>query len=185
MKNEKWQEELELLRSLIHQTELEETNKWGGEVYVLGKTNVLSIGAFKNYVSLWFYDGVFLEDKHQVLENSQEGKTKALRSWKFTSKEEIDQDLVMTYIHEAIQNAKDGKTWIPEKNQPVVIPDFLSDELAKDPQFQQAFHNLTPFKQKEYCEHIDTAKREATKQSRLEKMKPMVMEGKGLHDKYR
>jgi uncharacterized protein YdeI (YjbR/CyaY-like superfamily) len=66
----------------------------------------------------------------------------------------------------------------------VVIPDYLADELAKDPDFQP-FHNLTPFRQKEYCEHIETAKREATKLSRLEKMRPMVMEGKGLNDKYR
>ena len=35
-----------------------------------------------------------------------------------------------------------------------------------------AFQTLTPSKQREYCDHIATAKREPTKLSRLEKIKP-------------
>jgi len=38
---------------------------------------------------------------------------------------------------------------------------------------------------KEYMEHIDEAKQEKTKISRLEKIKPLVLAGKGLHDKYK
>ena len=48
-----------------------------------------------------------------------------------------------------------------------------------------SFNNLTRYKQRKYCEHIVTAKREATKTSRLEKIKPMILQGVGLHDKYK
>lgn len=184
-KNEKWQNELEFLRAIIQRTELVETRKWGGEVYTLNNGNVLMIGAFKNYVSIWFYNGVFLKDPYQVLVNSQDGKTKALRHWQFTSVEEMEEDKIMKYIQEAIENEKQGLKWTPEKSDEIEIPEILGKEFNSDEVFKKAFDDLTPFKQKEYVEHIDSAKREATKMSRLEKIKPMILEGVGLNDKYR
>ncbi|WP_378173280.1 YdeI/OmpD-associated family protein [Aquimarina sp. SS2-1] len=47
------------------------------------------------------------------------------------------------------------------------------------------FGKLTPFKQKEYKEYIATAKREATRISRVEKIIPMILKGIGLNDTYR
>lgn len=184
-KNEKWQNELEFLRAIINKTELEKTNKWGGEVYTLNNGNVLMIGAFKNHVGLWFYNGVFLKDPYKVLENAQEGKTKAMRHWKFNSVDEMESVKIAEYIQEAIENEKKGLKWKAEKSEEIEIPEILEDAFNSDQSFKNAFEELTPFKQKEYVEHIDTAKREATKMTRLEKIKPMVMEGVGLNDKYR
>ncbi|MBK6265621.1 YdeI/OmpD-associated family protein [Marivirga sp. S37H4] len=185
MKNDNWSKELEFLRSIIQKTELVQTTKWGGEVYTINNGNVLSLAAFKNYVSLWFFNGVFLNDPYQVLSNSQEGKTKALRHWQFTSVEEMDEKKITEYIQEAIGNEKQGKKWKPEKSGKLVIPSLLNEALKTDTKFKEAFLKFTPFKQKEYAEYIDTAKREQTKIDRLEKIKPMIMQGVGLHDKYR
>ncbi|MBS9523129.1 YdeI/OmpD-associated family protein [Litoribacter alkaliphilus] len=185
MKNEAWNAEVDLLKSIIEETELERTTKWGADVYVINNINVISVGAFKNYVSIWFYDGVFLTDPLGVLGNSQEGKTKALRHWKFYAAKEIDVDKVREYVLEAIQNAKMGKTWKPEKNSKVDLPAILEDAFEKNPDFKNAFFALTPGKQKEYIEHITSAKREATQLSRIEKMQPLVLRGEGLHDKYK
>ncbi|MGM0579057.1 MAG: YdeI/OmpD-associated family protein [Bacteroidota bacterium] len=184
-KNGKWQKELEILRAIINKTELVETRKWGGEVYTINNGNVLMIGAFKNYVSIWFFNGVFLKDPYQVLVNSQDGKTKALRHWQFTSVEEMEEDKIMEYIQEAIENEKKGLKWKPEKSDEIEIPEILQEALNSNKAFKNAFNKLTPFKQKEYVEHIDTAKREATKISRLEKIKPIILDGVGLNDKYR
>lgn len=184
-KIKKWQDELEFLRAIINKTELEKTKKWGGEVYTINNGNVLMIGAFKNYVSIWFFNGVFLSDPYQVLVNSQDGKTKALRHWQFTSVEEMEEDKIMEYIQEAIENEKKGLKWKPEKSDEIEIPDLLEDAFNLDKAFKKAFDELTPFKQKEYVEHIDSAKREATKMSRLKKIKPMILEGVGLNNKYR
>ena len=66
-----------------------------------------------------------------------------------------------------------------------IIPPELQKVLDADASFKNAFNNITPGKQREYCEHIASAKREATKQSRLDKIKPMILEGIGLNDKYK
>lgn len=89
--NNQWNEELERLAAIINKAPLEKTIKWGAEVFTYNGKNVLSYGGFKNYFTLWFYNGVFLTDKHNVLVNAQEGKTKSLRQWRFTSIDEIDE----------------------------------------------------------------------------------------------
>lgn len=180
-----WEQELDYLRNIIMQTELVKTKKWGGEVYTINNGNVLSVAPFKNYVSLWFFNGVFLSDPYNVLGNSQEGKTKALRHWQFTSVEEMDKEKIAEYIQEAIQNEKKGLKWKPEKTDELVLPELLSRAIKKDSKLQKAFSTLTQFKQKEYAEFIEMAKREQTKLDRLDKIRPMIMEGKGLRDKYR
>src|SRR5690606_37519544 len=110
--------------------------------------------------------------------------TKSLRQWRFTSKDEINEKKVLQYVHEAIEVEKAGLEIKPEKKE-TVIPELLQQELDADPAVLEAFMKLTPFKQREYCEFIETAKQEKTKLARLEKIKPMILQGIGLHDKYR
>ncbi len=184
-KKAEWKIELETLRSILRSTDMEETIKWGIPVYTFGNKNVVGIGAFKSYVGIWFYQGVFLKDKHNKLINAQEGKTKGLRQWRFTSEDEIDQDLVLQYVNEAIENQKDGKEIKPEKLKTLEIPSELNAALLSDNKLQESFRQLTPFKQKEYIEYITTAKREATRLSRLEKITSMILQGVGLNDRYR
>lgn len=183
-KTEKWSEELHLLQSIIAQTELLETTKWGGSVYVLNGKNVLGIGGFKNYFAIWFFNGVFLKDEKQVLVNANEGVTKSLRQWRFSSKEEVNEKKVLHYILEAIENERQGKIIKPEKGK-VIGSELFQKELDSDLLLAEAFQKFTPYKQKEFLEYIETAKREETKRSRIEKIKPMILENIGLNDKYR
>ncbi len=44
---------------------------------------------------------------------------------------------------------------------------------------------LTPAKQREYTEYIESAKRDSVKKSRIEKIIPLVLEKKGLYDIYK
>lgn len=179
-----WPEELEFLKSIITKTELIETSKWGGCIYVLNGKNVLGIGGFKNYFTIWFFNGVFLKDEKQVLVNAQEGVTKSLRQWRFSSKEEVNEAAVLHYILEAIENEKQGKHYKPEKGK-IIISELFQKELDTDTDLAEAFLKFTPYKQKEFLEYIESAKREETKQSRIEKIKPMVLQNIGLNDKYR
>ncbi|MFV5695666.1 YdeI/OmpD-associated family protein [Flavobacterium sp. LB3P122] len=183
-KNNSWSEELELLKSIIAKTELIETTKWGGCVYVLNGKNVLGIGGFKNYFTIWFFNGVFLKDEKQVLVNAQEGVTKSLRQWRFSSKDEVDEVAVLNYIHEAIENNKQGKNFKPEKGK-IIVSELFQKELDSDMNLAEAFLQFSPYKQKEFLEYIETAKREETKRLRIEKVKPMIIENIGLNDKYR
>lgn len=179
-----WSVELEFLKSIIAKTELVETTKWGGPVYVLNGKNVLGIGGFKNYFTIWFFNGVFLKDEKQVLVNAQEGVTKSLRQWRFSSKNEVDEKAVLHYINEAIENEKQGKNLKPEKGESIVS-ELLQKELDADMNLAEAFLKFSPYKQKEFLEYIETAKREETKHSRIEKIKPMILENIGLNDKYK
>ena len=133
---------------------------------------------------LWFYNGVFLKDRQKKLIAAGEA-TKALRQWRFTSKEEIDENLILEYIMEAVKNEQEGMVWKPEPSGTLVLPPLLLEALQSRPDLYKAFDALAPYKRKEYAEHIGSAKRESTAHSRLEKSIPLIIQGKGLNDKYR
>jgi uncharacterized protein YdeI (YjbR/CyaY-like superfamily) len=180
-----WEEEIHRLRSVIEKTGLEEKIKWGIPVYTYKGKNVVAALGFKNHFSLWFYNGVFLSDPYQKLVNAQEGVTKALRHWRFQSLEEIEEEKILEYLREAIQNEETGKVWKPEKSGELVIPESFRARLDADQNLHEAFVSLSRFKQKEYVSYVESAKREATQVARLEKIVPMILQGIGLNDKYR
>jgi uncharacterized protein YdeI (YjbR/CyaY-like superfamily) len=185
-KTNQWSEELDVIKTIIAQTELEEMTKWGGPVYTINGKNVVGVGGFKSYVGLWFFNGVFMKDEKKVLVNAQEGVTKALRQWRFSSKEEILQQekLILMYLNEAIANEKAGISKKPEKKE-AIISDLLNSEFKKNPCLAKAFSVFSPYKQREFLEYVETAKQEKTKLARIEKIKPLILKGIGLNDKYR
>lgn len=186
--DEKWQAELLLLRDIIKDSELEECIKWGAPAYTFQGKNIVAMAAFKHYVGIWFHQGVFLKDDHQKLFNAQEGKTKALRQWHFSSLEEIEEDvsILKAYIEEAIENHRQGKEFkINRETKKIEIPIELEEEFAKKPSLRTAFKKLSPGRQREYAEYVSTAKRAATRQIRLDKIIPMIELGKGMNDQYR
>lgn len=176
---------LDKLKSIISQTELEKTIKWGIDVYTYEGQNIIGIAAFKSYVGIWFYNGVSLSDPFQVLVNAQEGNTKSQRQWRFHAIEEINPDLIISYIHEAVENAKKGLKPETQKSKEIEISYVLSEALCSDEELNFCFEKLSPYKQKEYSAYIQEAKREATQLTRLEKIKPLIMQGIGLNDKYK
>lgn len=175
------------LRDLALKTGMEETYKWMFPTYTLDGKNVLSICKFKKHFGIWFFNGVFLKDEKQILENAQEGKTQAMRHWKFYTIDDIDQTGVSAYINEAIENQKNGRVFVPTKKKAVKkpLPKILKDTLAKNVSIGKAFIRLSLSKQNEYAEYIETAKQEKTKITRLEKILPMIAEKRGLNDMYR
>ena len=176
---------LMVLRELINSTELKETVKWGIPVYTINDKNVVGMAAFKSYVGLWFYNGSFLKDDAGVLINASEGITKALRQWRFTSADEINDTLLLNYLQEAIENQKQGKELKPERNKPIIIPDQLQIEFAEDKELEICFNRFTPGKQREFVNYISEAKTLETRKVRVEKVIPLILENIGLNDKYR
>lgn len=183
--NKMYHQELMMLREIILSTELEEKIKWGIPVYTLNGKNIVGFGSFKSYFGLWFYQGVFLKDSAKVLYNAQEGVTKALRQWRFSSIDEIDPELVLKYVREAIQNQKDGKELKAEKKKMPDLPKEMKELFNEEPKTKEMFRKLTPFKQREFIEYVASAKREETRLSRTEKIAVMISSGLGLNDKYR
>lgn len=181
---EPWTEGLMILRDIILAAGLTEDIKWGGPTYYYGTRKLMAIGGFKHYFSIWFHQGVFLSDPAGVLINAGEGKTRALRQWRFSSVAEVKPALVKKYVQEAIRNAQSGKEIKPEKKAPLAVPDEMKTAFKKDKALASAFAALTPGRQREYLEYIGEAKTEATRIRRLEKCVPIIRDGRGLNDRY-
>ena len=183
--SDEWQEQLTRLRAILNSTELQETVKWGGPCYVYDGRHVVGMGAFKSYCGLWFFQGALLQDKNQVLINAQEGKTKALRQWRFQKGDKINSRTIKSYVKEAIELVKQGREVKPDRAKPVKVPVQLAAALRKNKKAGAAFKELAKGKQREYADYIADAKREETKLKRIEKILPMISEKIGLNDKYR
>lgn len=183
---DKWQKELEAIRSVLLELPLKEDIKWGIPAYIYKNKNIMGVSAFKNYCGLWFHQGVFLKDDANILINAQKDKTRGLRQMRFHSFDEIDLDLIKQYTLEAIENCEDGKEIKPHRNtKPVIIPPELQQELSNNEKLNICFNEFSLSKKREYCEYISSAKREATKTTRLQKIIPLILKKKGLHDKYK
>lgn len=184
-KNLEWSKELNTLRELLLSTELKETVKWGFPVYTLDGKNVIGLGAFKGYAGIWFFQGSFLKDEMKVLINAQQGKTRGMRQWRFNSADNIDEENVLAYIHEAILNQAAGKEIKPERKKPIEIPEELLAAIKEDTDLKESFKALSKSYQREYAEYIAEAKKQETRLRRVDKIIPMILVGQGLNDKYK
>ena len=183
--HKKWGKSMQQLRRFLNSTDLDEKLKWGMPVYTLGNKNVVGLVVFQKHYGLWFYQGVFLSDPYRVLVNAQEGKTKGMRHLKYREGDELEMDLIESYVDEAIENQKQGKMIQLEKSAKNFNSPYLEMYLSADDQLLQCFNSLTNYKQQEYHEYIVTAKQERTKERRMEKAKPLILQNKGLNDLYR
>jgi len=186
-KEDPFKEGINVLRDIAMSTIATETFKWGSPVYTTAGKNVFWITRFKKHFSLGFFNGFLLKDPKNFLINNQEGKTHAMRHWKFTSLSDIDEMTVKAYMVEAIENQNKGLVLLPKQKKKKVLdmPKLLGDALDSNARTKEAFIKLTAYKQRDYMEYISTAKQERTKLSRLAKILPMIDEGIGLNDKYR
>ena len=183
--SKRWRDELTRLRSILRKTGLEETVKWGAPCYTHKGKNVVGMAAFNDYFGLWFHQGALLKDTNNKLMNAQEGKTKALRQWRMTSASDIKPMIISRYVKESIANVDKGNEIKPAKAKSAKLPEELLQALKVSTRLQKAFDTLTPGRQREYGEYIAEAKRAPTKERRLEKIKPMILKGHGLNDRYK
>lgn len=181
------QEELILLREILLATEVVETVKWGAPIYTVNGKNIAGLGAFKNFTAIWFFQGVLLNDPKMKLINAQEGKTQALRQWRFGSPEEIKslEKLIKDYINEAIANQQQGREIKARTSKPLIVPEELKSVFENRPAVEKGFESFSLTRKREFTDYIHEAKREETKQKRLDKIITLIIGGIGLHDKYR
>lgn len=181
-----WQDRLHRLREImLEQEDLTEAIKWAFPVYSLGKKNVVSIFHTKSYVGVWFTQGALLDDPAGRLVNASPGKTVAQRQLRFGPDEPLDEELVRSYLLQAVANQTMGLEIKAQPAPETEVPELLQKALDEDPALATAFAGFAPYKQREFCESISTAKREDTKQRRLIKALEHIREGRGLSDKYR
>lgn len=181
----KWRNELESLRQLLNSFPLREGIKWSMPVYDIDNKNIAGIAAFKGHYGIWFFNGGLHEKNTDLLINAQEGKTHAMRQIKFDENSQPDIKELSKYIEESIEIARKGKKMKPPVKKKIIIPYDLNQHLIAKGELEFAFNKLSPGKRREYCLYIDEAKREETRENRVQKIIPMILSGIGLNDKYK
>ena len=67
----------------------------------------------------------------------------------------------------------------------MTIPPELNKLLAVNKLLTKSFNALTLTKKREFSDYISEAKRDETKAKRIEKIIPMILNSKGLHNNYK
>lgn len=182
-KAEKWQEEIEQLRSVVLDCGLTEELKWGCPCYTFRESNIVLIHVFKEYCALLFFKGALLSDTHQILIQQTEN-VQAARQVRFTHMDEITEqrNILKAYIYEAVEIEKAGLKVNLKKTEEFTVAREFQHKLDTIPALKTAFEALTPGRQKAYLLHFSQPKQASTREARVEKWMPQILNGKGLND---
>ena len=178
-----WEKELEKLRAIILDCQLNEEFKWGTPCYTYEGNNVVLIHTFKEYCAILFFKGALLSDPESVLIQQTEN-TQATRQIRFTDVKEVVgmARVLKSYIYEAIEVERAGLKVEYKKTTEFVVAEEFQQQLDTNPALKTAFEALTPGRQRAYLLHFSAPKQSKTRASRVEKCMPQILDGKGLMD---
>jgi uncharacterized protein YdeI (YjbR/CyaY-like superfamily) len=178
-----WRAEYAALRQLCLASGLNEELKWGQACYDLSGGKVVLIHGFKNYCALLFMKGALLADPEGIL-IQQTKNVQAARQIRFASLADISKQeaVIKAYISEAIAVEKSGAKVKMKSAAQFDVPQEFQKCMDDDPALAEAFHALTPGRQKGYLLHFAAAKQSATRAARVERHTPSILKGLGLDD---
>ena len=90
--------------------------------------------------------------------------------------------ILKSYINEAIEVEKSGLEVEYKKTSEFTMPEELQIKLDGNPALKEAFEALTPGRQRGYKLYFSGAKQSKTREARVEKYIPQILNGKGLND---
>jgi uncharacterized protein YdeI (YjbR/CyaY-like superfamily) len=182
-KDNKWQEALRKLRSIILDCGLTEVLKWGVPCYTFEQSNIVLIHDFKEYCAVLFFKGVLLQDAEGILIQQTENVQSA-RQIRFTGVQQVTKlkTILKAYIYEAIEVERAGLKVTFKEPAAFKMATEFQNKLDESPALKTAFDALTPGRQRAYLLHFAQPKQSKTRTSRVEKCIPEIMDGKGLND---
>jgi uncharacterized protein YdeI (YjbR/CyaY-like superfamily) len=178
-----WQEEFEKLRTIVLACGLTEELKWGCPCYTFEKRNIVLMHGFKEYCALLFFKGALLKDPRGILIQQTEN-VQAARQIRFTNVREIIKlkTILKAYINEAVAVEKAGVKVNLKKTPEFKMPAEFKNKLDQSSALKRAFAALTPGRQRGYLLYFSAAKQPRTREARVEKYLPQILNGKGLND---
>ena len=180
-----WQEELATLRAILLDCGLVEELKWGKPTYTTHDgANIVLIMPLKETCALLFTKGALLKDPKAILVQPGENSQSA-RQVRFTSVGEIAklEKSLKRYVKQAVDVEAAGLKVAFKKSTDLVYPKEFQDKLDRNSALREAFHKLTPGRQRQYHLYFTGAKQSATRESRVEKALPLILDGMGLNDR--
>lgn len=178
-----WARELQLLRSVLLDCGLMEESKWGVPCYTFGGSNIVMLAAFKDFCSISFFKGALLHDEAGLLVRAGEN-TQASRQLRFTNPEQVNklEESLRSMIFEAIEVEKAGLRVQLKAADEYQVPDEFRDRMEQMPALKEAFNALTPGRRRAYLMHFSEAKQTKTRETRIDKWIPAILNGKGMNE---
>jgi uncharacterized protein YdeI (YjbR/CyaY-like superfamily) len=182
-KEKRWSAEYSALRQLCLTAGLNEELKWGQACYDLEGGKVVLIHGFKEYCALLFMKGALLKDPKGILVQ-QTKNVQSARQIRFSSLADITKEkaVAKAYLREAIAVENSGAKVQMKGVAQFDVPEEFQKRLDDDPRLAEAFHALTPGRQKGYLLHFAGAKQSATRAARVERHAPRILKRLGLDD---
>ena len=178
----KWLDDMTKFRAILLETSLEEDLKWGKPSYSFQGKNIAIIQPFKEYCAVMYFKGALLQDSNGILDTP--GQHQSGRQIRFKTLSQLNElePIIKEYVQEAIEIEKSGKKVQLKRTEEYEIPDELQDKLDEFPALKTAFETLTPGRQRSYIFYISQAKQSKTREERVKKYIPKILEGKGMND---
>ncbi|MGZ9809720.1 YdeI/OmpD-associated family protein [Pseudoroseicyclus sp. H15] len=179
----RWIGGLEVLRRICREAGLEEQVRWAHPCYAHAGRNIVIIGALKEYFSLGFFEPALMKDPVGVMVR-QGPNTKHPNIIKFTDEDGPArlEPVISNYLAEAISYAEAGIR-APKEEEALELPEELVEALDSDSELAEAFHALTPGRQKSYVIALSSAKKAETRLARVEKFREKIIAGKGAMER--
>ena len=179
----RWAKGLDELRRVCLAAGLVETVKWGHPCYMHADRNIAIIGAFRDDFRITFFDAALLRDSKGVLEK-RGPNTRHRDLIRFLSNAQVAEMkvTVRAYLKEAMGYADAGIRPPKEKSE-IELPDELVEALDADPELAEAFHSLTPGRQRSYVINLNSAKTSATRSARIVKFRQKIIAGQGANER--
>jgi uncharacterized protein YdeI (YjbR/CyaY-like superfamily) len=90
--------------------------------------------------------------------------------------------VLKAYIYEAIEVEKAGLKVVPKTTAEYDVPAEFQSKLERVPALKTAFEALTPGRQRGYLYYFSQPKTSKTREARVEKYIPQILDGKGVDD---
>jgi uncharacterized protein YdeI (YjbR/CyaY-like superfamily) len=147
--------------------DLTESVKWGSLCFS-GRKLVCALGAFQKHAALVFFRGTELSDLAGLF-NQGEGNTN-IRTIRLKTLEGLDRNAIKRLLHAAVEldACSDIPPLPPRKRTPWPVPDFFTKALKTNKKAATFFTSLAPTYQREYLVWLTSAKRDETREQRLE-----------------
>lgn len=176
-------------RKLVHTTipDVGETLKWGMPHFVIEGSAACYMGAFKQHVAIGFTGGSAMPDPYGHLENDPDERTAMGNLGRLKKKGDLpDDEALRYYIMESLKRALDGGSRRKAKvrREEVDVPPDLEAALRRNADARRTFDAFSPSHRREYVNWILDAKRDETRQRRLQQAIEWMAEGKSRDWKY-
>ncbi|ABL69322.1 YdeI/OmpD-associated family protein [Paracoccus denitrificans] len=178
-----WIRGLNQLRRICRDMGLEEVVKWAHPTYMHAGRNIAIFGAFRGDFRLSFMNPALLRDSEGVLE-PQGPNSRTPGMIRFTEVEQVSamEPVIRAYLRQLMDHAEAG-TKPPKVEHQIDMPVELAEALDADPELAEAFHALTPGRQKSYLFNLNQARQSATRMARIEKFRDKIIAGKGATER--